>query len=446
MKKIYLLSCTLTALLLSTLLTAQHTPANGNMVIIQKTMNDDGTFSVKKKAIQKGQDIHTYLEAFGLDKAGELNSEVTLIMDTEDEKAVSETGEETVLMIRKGNNKTEIKWGSESDMPDEEITQNFMMGKTRMKVMEKEDPNKAFLGVYPASGENGVLISDIVSGAGAEAAGLQAGDLMTAINNESIRTNDDLNRALSNYAAGDVVIVSYLRDGQSLTAQAKLSAKKVTSYVYTERHHYYRPERNPCDVFIGVYVSSYGHNREGVGVTGIIPGTPGEAAGLLAGDQIIAIDGIPVSNHDELLTERDKHKAGDFFTISYLRNDEPFEVKAQFKACPDQQPEQVTEEEVLPELPPVELIDNSLQLEEFAAYPNPTYGQLNVRFRGEALPTTVMITDVNGKVVHQESLPNFDGSYNRQLDISSGTPGTLLLTVRQEGQVLTTPVVLLNRA
>jgi len=49
-------------------------------------------------------------------------------------------------------------------------------------------------------------------------------------------------------------------------------------------------------------------------------------------------------------------------------------------------------------------------------------------------------------VVFNESIPNFDGYYNRQVDVSKGAPGTLLISIRQGGKVLTMPVVLLNRA
>jgi hypothetical protein len=62
------------------------------------------------------------------------------------------------------------------------------------------------------------------------------------------------------------------------------------------------------------------------------------------------------------------------------------------------------------------------------------------------VPTSVTITDINGKQIFNESLQNFDGNYNRQVDVSNGAPGTLLITIRQNGKVLTTPAVLLTRA
>lgn len=448
MKKLYLLPFTLAILLGTTGLTlqAQQEQSSGSVIIVQKIKNDDGTYTVKKKSIEKGQDLETYVKEFELENADKMNAEVIVITDGNKESVANDG--ETVFMIRSGNHKSEIKWGNAEELKEEMKHHHFMRGNRNFTVEEKLDPNKAYLGVYPSTGDEGVLLTGIVNGSGAEAAGLQTGDVMTVINGTAIRTNDDLKNELAKYVAGNVVTIAYLRDGQSQSTNVTLSAKKSTTYTHTFTQ-VERTERNPCEVFIGVYVGSYGQGKEGVGVSGIIPGWPAEAAGLQAGDRIIAIDGYPVNSYQELTIERNKHKPGEYFLISYLRNEEPFEVKAQFKSCPttqeEKQPEKVVEE-TLPAVPAIQQIDNTLQLEQFSAYPNPTYGKLNVQFRGEAIPTVVTITDVNGKIVHQESLPRFDGYYNRELDISAGTPGTLMLSVRQEGKVRTEPIVLLNRA
>ena len=108
--------------------------------------------------------------------------------------------------------------------------------------------------------------------------------------------------------------------------------------------------------------------------------------------------------------------------------------------------EEVVEEE-LPEVSePIEFKDNSLQLEEFTAYPNPTFGMVNVTFKGEAVPTTVMVTDLNGKVVHRETINNFDGLYNKQLDVSKGALGAMTLSVSQNGKIVSKQLILITRA
>lgn len=203
-------------------------------------------------------------------------------------------------------------------------------------------------------------------------------------------------------------------------------------------------ERDPCKVFFGVYVGGYGHGERGVGVSGIVSGSdwPAEVAGLQAGDRITMIDGVPVNSLDELVAERNRHEPGETFTFTILRGDEEFDVNAQFKSCPKNGEEQIVLEE---SLPPVQQ-GHSLQLQELKAYPNPTYGNLNLSFKGDAAPTHIRITDVNGRVVFEKQLSDFDGYYSEEINVRNGTPGTLMVTISQEGKMVTVPVVLLNRA
>lgn len=451
MKRLFLSTiCTLALLTFTgqSLMAQQEAPTpskNDNVIIIQKTQNEDGTWTVKKKSIQKGQAADAYINEMDLDNATEQVSEVIIRTDGESKAGNSEA--ETIIMIRKGSNRTEIKWDG-SDMPHDfmnfDKTRNTLLGDIN------EEP-KALLGIYPASNENGgVLVSSVVTGSGAEAAGLKAGDVITAIDGKTLAVKGDLTTTLANYKPGDAVKVTYLRDGQTLTTTSTLTGPKVAKDVYRHIYKYnydasqsQKAERDPCKVFIGMYNGSWGNGEKGVGVTGIIPGWPAEEAGVLEGDRVISLDGVPVNSHNELVTERDKHKPGERFTLGILRDGKEIKIKARFKSCPTD--ETVVEEQVV-EQPNLPQFDNNLELEELTAYPNPTYGELNVQFKGEAVPTSVTITDINGKQIFNESLQNFDGNYNRQVDVSNGAPGTLLITIRQNGKVLTTPAVLLTRA
>jgi uncharacterized iron-regulated protein len=57
----------------------------------------------------------------------------------------------------------------------------------------------------------------------------------------------------------------------------------------------------------------------GVRVTGVLPGGPGHAAGLLAGDLIVSVDGTEVSAASDLIHEVSRHKRGESGTIEVLR-------------------------------------------------------------------------------------------------------------------------------
>jgi len=356
----------------------QETPTpskHDNVIIIQKTQNDDGSWTVKKKSIQKGQSADAYLKEVDLDGDLEKVSEI-IIKTNGDGNALNEEAE-TIMMIRTGSNKTEIKWdGSAADFMHKgpHLAELALIG-------DEMPTQKAFLGIYPETNENGgVLVTDIVPGSGAAAAGLRSGDVITVLDGKTLATNADLSSALASLQPADVVSVTFLREGQSMTTTAELTGKKrERQFQYhfngnTDFHYSY--ERNPCEVFIGVQIGSWDEAQKGVGVSGIIAGWPAEAAGLQAGDRIVSMDGVPINTHNELVVERDKHKAGEYFTIGYVRDGKEGKVKAQFKTCPGQEVPQAVVEEQLVEQPTVPSFNNSLELEELNAYPNPTYGDL----------------------------------------------------------------------
>ena len=70
-------------------------------------------------------------------------------------------------------------------------------------------------------------------------------------------------------------------------------------------------------VKLGILVEDAG--GAGVRVTGVLPGGPGHAAGLLAGDLIVSVDGTEVNAAADLIHEVSRHKRGEKGTIEVLR-------------------------------------------------------------------------------------------------------------------------------
>jgi TonB family protein len=85
--------------------------------------------------------------------------------------------------------------------------------------------------------------------------------------------------------------------------------------------------------------------------------------------------------------------------------------------------------------------NQSLKLQSFRASPNPTSGELRVRFKGEAIPATLRILSINGQELLQKSLPQFDGQADETLDLSNLSKGTHLLEVRQGDKVYVEKIV-----
>ncbi|MFK8010242.1 MAG: PDZ domain-containing protein [Saprospiraceae bacterium] len=316
--------------------------------------------------------------------------------------------------------------------------------------------SKPFLGVYSSENPNGngIILDGTVQNSAAKKAGLQRGDVITSINGNAINSVSALRMELKNHKVGDAINIAYSRNDSPAQMEIVLGRKQRNNHhVYSYNTQQVKAERDPCKVFIGVY-SGTSYSSRGVKVTGIIDNTPASEASLKRGDYITALDGITVHSHKELLRERNKHNPGDRFLITYTRDGQEFDEVAYFKDCPNPTVEENTiAEEIIEETPPVvetpqiaQPTDNTLKVEGLEAYPNPTYGDLKLNFQAEALPTDVRIIDIQGRVLFQEALNNFDGNYNRDLDVSNGTPGVLAITITQGGKVFTKNIVLLARA
>jgi serine protease Do len=66
----------------------------------------------------------------------------------------------------------------------------------------------------------------------------------------------------------------------------------------------------------------------GVTVSDVTPGSPAEQAGLKVGDTIVAIDGKPVKNGDELVSDIAGRKPGSKIAVGFVRNSKKQEVTA----------------------------------------------------------------------------------------------------------------------
>lgn len=324
---------------------------------------------------------------------------------------------------------------------------DFMHLMPRMAEMSEkfEFTERPILGIYKdenAKGNAGIVIKEVISGKGAEAAGLRPGDIITVVDGKSL-AEGSLPLALTGHKKGDQVTVVYLRDGQTLETEVTLSADRNVMYSKTER--------DPCKVFIGVYTSDVTSEGKGVRVSGVIDGTPAKISEVQNGDVIIALDGQPVSTNVELRIERDKHQPGDPFRLTVLRDGSTVEIQATFKSCPKSETTLITPETVELAQEPVQIKtetsnpESTLQLEVLDVFPNPTLGPLNIRFEAQAVPTDVRITDATGKMVYSNELSQFNGFFNEQINLDGKSPGIYTITIQQDKKVFSKKFVLMSR-
>lgn len=439
MKNVLLLAF---ALILGGSLLAQD--PDKKVIVIKK--NKDGSITKIEKALKDHDDTVIYIREAG--EKGEKAEAIHIKMKELEEKLhqLKEGGELKKLKELKGE-LHELK------------EMQFMHGRSYYEHRENqrlipERAEKAFLGVVAGDhdGELGFRANRVVEGSGAEAGGLQRGDIVLSINNVPTNGSHGLTGVLARHQPNDQVTLEILRDGQPKTLNVTLTGREYTRYRLND-------ERDPCDVFIGVYTTDFAHDGEGVRVTSIIGNTPAEMYGVQAGDIILSLDGVDVTTGDQLRYERDKHEPGEEFTLLVNRGDNLVDINARFKTCAEPTEEEVADETVAPvEQPALAPIEEAptplvqprdvptLELEQWQAFPNPSLGDIMIEFKAEAVPTNIRVLDATGKLIYQEQLNNFDGLYKKELNLRKATPGTLLLSIQQGDKIITKQLVLMNRA
>jgi membrane-associated protease RseP (regulator of RpoE activity) len=88
----------------------------------------------------------------------------------------------------------------------------------------------AFLGVQieAAANGNGAQIADVQSGSPAATAGLQSGDVITAVDGTSVNSPAALVQAVQSHNGGDQVTITYTRNGNSATAKVTLGTRSAS--------------------------------------------------------------------------------------------------------------------------------------------------------------------------------------------------------------------------
>jgi len=149
----------------------------------------------------------------------------------------------------------------------------------------------------------GALISSVNASEPADAAGIKAGDIITAFDNKPINDISDLPRTVANTAPGKTAVVKVVRDGAEMTLNIKVGTRTDEEGEETAA----RPDeqdQSPDTKFglsTGPITPEIGRRfgiteTEGVVITVVRPDTPAANAGLRRGDVIREINRTPIKD------------------------------------------------------------------------------------------------------------------------------------------------------
>lgn len=185
-----------------------------------------------------------------------------------------------------------------------------------------ENENTAMLGVVTEKVDEGegVQITDITDGSGAEKAGLKEEDVITKVDEKKIEDPDDLTKLIRSHKPGDKVTITYLRDkkeqkvtaelgkwkGSGFNALAKIpnmdwdvispKVQKVPKMKIAPGQYYSFLDNRPR---LGLSVQDT-EDGKGVKVIDVDDEGCGQKAGVKEGDVIVAVNDKEVNSAEEV--------------------------------------------------------------------------------------------------------------------------------------------------
>jgi serine protease Do len=216
------------------------------------------------------------------------------------------------------------------------------------------------------SDQRGVLVAEVVPNGPAEKAGLHAsdrqvtiegsdvnvgGDVITAINDQTIKSMDDLISYLaSDTEVGQKVTLTILRDGEKMDLRVTLEARPSKQLANATTEQQVQPQQ-PARAWLGIRgmtiipaiadAMNLDNSQEGVLVIDVESGSPADEAGLkgsleratvegqpvmLGGDVIVSFNGESITSMEDLLAQLKQSEPGQTVTLNVLRDGQSIDL------------------------------------------------------------------------------------------------------------------------
>jgi S1-C subfamily serine protease len=172
-------------------------------------------------------------------------------------------------------------------------------------------------------GNYGILLSGIVKGSPAEKAGLEKFDILQKFNGEKLYTINQLSRMIDLEEVGNKIKIEYSRDGKT----------KKTTITLADREDFINAAYG---VHLGVYTSELTdwtlkksglEENYGVQLSGIVPDSPADKAGLEKNDIILELAGEKIYTGNQITKMLKKYTKGDVISLKIWRDEKAINKK-----------------------------------------------------------------------------------------------------------------------
>ncbi len=161
----------------------------------------------------------------------------------------------------------------------------------------------------PAAG--GALVTQVVKASAADRAGIRAGDVITTVNGQAVKSNTELRNAIGLLRVGDKVAIGLLRDGktQSLTAMIAEPDTAANGAAAETAPGAAAPAAG-APIHRGLLGAALADGPDGVVIRDVEAGSAAANAGLRAGDVIVTANRSAVKTVAQLRAAVQANAAG----------------------------------------------------------------------------------------------------------------------------------------
>jgi len=190
----------------------------------------------------------------------------------------------------------------------------------------------AYLGAVTNATASGAAIVQVVPGSPADAAGLQAGDVIQSVNGQTVSMETPLGSILKGLSPGasalfvvargngwlPIRVTLGIRPTQTATAVATSTAAGVST-------------RSVIGGYLGIGLVFDGVNLT---IARVADGSPAALAGLQVNDVLVSIDGQQIQSGQQAQTILESKTPGQTVTLGIARNGQPLTITAMLTAPP----------------------------------------------------------------------------------------------------------------
>lgn len=137
-------------------------------------------------------------------------------------------------------------------------------------------------------GQKGVVVSQVMPKSAAEAAGLKAGDVITAVDGKRITSASQLSNRVGLAPVGQSITLGVLRDGKETSIKATLRKQAATTQNEAQPNTDSLDSRLQGATFSTVESGQLSYADKGVLIDGVQRGSAAQRAGLQPGDVIVS--------------------------------------------------------------------------------------------------------------------------------------------------------------